>query len=80
MFPILMEVDKGVVSDSEKLRLIILYIISKNGITQEALGKLFTHAMLDPQLRQEVENLSLLGPNVVISGVCAVNTDSAIIC
>ncbi|OXA64287.1 Protein ROP [Folsomia candida] len=68
MFPVLMEVDSESVTEYEKLRLIILYIISRNGVTEEILTKLFTHAMLNPAFREMIENLALLGPNVVVIG------------
>lgn len=47
----------------------ILFLPSRNGVTEEILTKLFTHAMLNPAFREMIENLALLGPNVVVIGV-----------
>ena len=70
MNPILLDVDKdGGFTEIEKIRLIIMYIISRNGILEDSLTKLFLHANINPQLRQIITNLAHLGPNVVISGV-----------
>lgn len=49
-----------------KMRIIALYIMSKNGISEENLNKLVTHAQLEPSDKQTLLNLSNLGLNVCI--------------
>ncbi|CAG4940190.1 unnamed protein product [Parnassius apollo] len=48
--------------------IIALYIMSKNGISEENLNKLVTHAQLEPSDKQALLNLANLGLNVVIDG------------
>lgn len=57
------------VSNYNKMRIIALYIMSKNGISEENLNKLVTHAQLDPADKQTLLNLANLGLNVVVD-VC----------
>lgn len=46
---------------ADKARLLSLYIISKdNGLLEDDRRKLFEHARLDSQLREAINNLSLL--------------------
>lgn len=49
-----------------KMRIIALYIMSKNGISEENLNKLVTHAQLEPSDKQALLNLANLGLNVVV--------------
>ena len=49
-----------------KMRIIALYIMSKNGISEENLNKLVTHAQLEPSDKQTLLNLANLGLNVVV--------------
>lgn len=49
-----------------KMRIIALYIMSKNGISEENLNKLVTHAQLEPADKQTLLNLANLGFNVVV--------------
>ncbi|KAI9589636.1 protein ROP isoform X1 [Glossina fuscipes] len=53
------------VSNYDKVRIIALYVMIKNGITEENLTKLFTHAQLSPRDQDMVRNLSFLGVNVI---------------
>lgn len=56
------------VSVSDKMRVIGLYILSKNGISDETLAKLVQHAQLSPQDKQTIMNMANLGLNVVVDG------------
>ena len=51
------------VTDSDKLRMIILYILNQNGISEEKLNKLLTHGNVEP-FRSIVTNLDKMGINV----------------
>ncbi|XP_028177691.1 protein ROP isoform X1 [Ostrinia furnacalis] len=59
--------DQSVVNFN-KMRIIALYIMSKNGISEENLNKLVTHAQLEPSDKQALLNLANLGHNVVVDG------------
>ncbi|VDD87054.1 unnamed protein product [Enterobius vermicularis] len=63
MAPLLMH---SSVENSDRLRLILLYIISKNGITEENLNKLLQHANIDADEKDTLTNASFLGFNVTI--------------
>lgn len=54
------------VTNFNKMRIIALYIMSKNGISEENLNKLVTHAQLEPSDKQALLNLANLGLNVVV--------------
>ncbi|KAH8241316.1 hypothetical protein KR032_007848 [Drosophila birchii] len=60
--PILLDAN---VSNYDKVRIISLYVMIKNGISEENLTKLFTHAQLSPKDQDMVRNLSYLGINVI---------------
>lgn len=53
------------VSNYDKVRIISLYVMIKNGISEENLTKLFTHAQLSTKDQDMVRNLSFLGINVI---------------
>ncbi|KAG6465152.1 hypothetical protein O3G_MSEX014967, partial [Manduca sexta] len=59
--------DQNVVNFN-KMRIIALYIMAKNGISEENLNKLVTHAQLEPSDKQTLLNLANLGLNVVVDG------------
>lgn len=53
------------VSNYDKVRIIALYVMIKNGIPEENLIKLFTHAQIGPKEQDMIRNLNCLGINVV---------------
>ncbi|MFH4982627.1 hypothetical protein AB6A40_009336 [Gnathostoma spinigerum] len=62
MVPLLID---PAVEQADRLRLILLYIISKNGISQENLDKLLQHANIDMVEKEMLTNASYLGLNVI---------------
>ncbi|KAF7997021.1 hypothetical protein HCN44_005298 [Aphidius gifuensis] len=52
------------VSNLDKLRIITLYVISKNGISDENLNRLVHHAQISQDDKQTIINLANLGINV----------------
>uniref|UniRef100_A0A6M2DJ24 Putative vacuolar sorting protein vps45/stt10 sec1 family n=1 Tax=Xenopsylla cheopis TaxID=163159 RepID=A0A6M2DJ24_XENCH len=56
------------VTNLDKVRIIALYVMSKNGISDENLGKLVTHAQIQPDEKQMIVNMAHLGLNVVVDG------------
>lgn len=63
--PILL--DPKITNEYDKMRIIALYAMTKNGITEENLSKLATHAQIKD--KKTIANLQLLGVNV-INDVC----------
>lgn len=53
------------ISSYDKIRIIALYVMTKNGVTDENLNKLFTHAQINSRDQDMVRNLSYLGINVL---------------
>ncbi|GJQ72956.1 Rop [Trypoxylus dichotomus] len=62
--PILL--DPKISNDYDKMRIIALYAMTKNGITEENLSKLATHAQIKD--KQTIANLQYLGVNVISDG------------
>ncbi|KMQ93799.1 protein rop [Lasius niger] len=54
------------VNHLDKLRIIALYVISKNGITDENLNRLVHHAQVTVDDKQTIVNMANLGINVVV--------------
>lgn len=50
----------------DKLRIIALYVISKNGISDESLNRLVNHAQISPDDKQTIVNIANLGINIVV--------------
>lgn len=60
--PILLDTS---VSNYDKVRIIALYVMIKNGISEENFAKLAAHAGIEPREKEMILNLSHLGVNVI---------------
>ncbi|RXG51544.1 Protein ROP [Armadillidium vulgare] len=56
------------VDDRDKLRVILLYILAKNGINTDNLEKLVQHGQVSPAEKGTIHNLANLGVNVITDG------------
>ncbi|XP_051154367.1 protein ROP isoform X2 [Leptopilina boulardi] len=56
------------VNNVDKLRIIMLYVLSKNGLPEDNLNRLVHHAQLSPEDKQTIINMANLGLNVVVDG------------
>lgn len=56
------------ISNYDKVRIIALYCQIKNGISEENLTKLVTHAQIEPRERLMITNMQYLGVNVISDG------------
>lgn len=54
------------VNNVDKLRIIMLYVLSKNGLPEDNLNRLVHHAQLSPEDKQTIINMANLGLNVVV--------------
>lgn len=53
------------ISNYDKIRIIALYCMVKNGVSEDNLRKLFSHAQIGEKEQDMVRNLSLLGVNTI---------------
>lgn len=56
------------VENQDKLRVILLFILAKNGVSNENLEKLLQHAQIPAAEKDTINNMAHLGINVIVDG------------
>lgn len=54
------------VEHQDKLRVILLYILAKNGVSNENLEKLLQHAQIPANEKDTINNMAQLGISVIV--------------
>lgn len=54
------------IENQDKLRVILLYILAKNGVSNENLEKLLQHAQIPANEKETINNMAHLGVSVIV--------------